>query len=547
MASTVSIAAQGLNVNSHPRRIVARKILGKLGGDATTRHQTRILKDVTFDIPGPSLTAIVGPSGSGKTTLLNALSGRDSGIETEITGKVCITGPGLSVCGARISARNVAYVKQDDHLEPLLTIRETLEYAAALCPGHKKGTGRAKLVEDLIGLLRLEQCADIRIGDSSRKGCSGGEIRRTSIGIQILKRHAVLFLDEPTTGLDPKSTMDLLRVLNSLVGHGTTVVLTLHQPRSEAWALLDNIIVMSQGSVLYAGNISTSLDHFKNGGFTLSAVDNPFDFVTDLIATDTRSKSAEEESLARIWKLRMLWRNCNMQKNRMRFRPQNVEMPYRSEGMKAGPWVWRLLMIHCRRALKVTLRDRLSVAAILLEGICMGIAFGTIFYQLGTDLPGIRSRQGALYCTCSMQSYLICLYETYRLTTVMDAYDREIEDGVVTPIIFYMSRRLVRFALEDAVTPLAFSASFYFMAGLNTGTSEFSSFYLIQLLLHLISLNVATLCAASTRDFMRAGLFANLNYAIQCLCAGLLINLRSLTPPVRWAKWITYLVSVCSH
>lgn len=192
MASTVSIAAQGLNVNSHPRRSIARKILSKLGGDATVRHQTRILKDVTFDIPGPSLTAIVGPSGSGKTTLLNALSGRDSGIETELTGKVCIIGPGISVCGARISARDVAYVKQEDHLEPLLTVRETLEYAAALCPRHTKGSERAKLVEDLIGLLRLDQCADIRLGDSSRKGCSGGEIRRTSIGIQILKRHAVL-------------------------------------------------------------------------------------------------------------------------------------------------------------------------------------------------------------------------------------------------------------------------------------------------------------------------------------------------------------------
>lgn len=227
----------------------------------------------------------------------------------------------------------------------------------------------------------------------------------------------------------------------------------------------------------------------------------------------------------------------------MQVRPQDVALPYTSDEIDVGQRFWRLLIIHCRRTLRVTLRDRLGFAAVLLEGTCMGLAFGTIFYQLGNDLPGIRSRQGALYCTCSMQSYLICLYETYRLTTAMGAYDREIEDGVVTPLVFYLSRRLVRFALEDAMTPLMFSASFYFMAGLKSGTGEFFSFYLVQLLLHLISLNVATLCAASTRDFMRAGLLANLNYAIQCLCAGLLINSRSLTQPVRWAQWITYLVS----
>jgi ABC-type multidrug transport system ATPase subunit len=543
-ASTVNITAQGLNVSSHKRRSILQKILHELNGDTSTRRQIRILKDVTFDVPGPSLTAIIGPSGSGKTTLLNALSGRCNGLGTEITGEVSVIGDGSSGCGANITARDVAYVKQDDHLEPLLTVRETLEYAAALCPSHIEDSERAKLVKHLIGLLRLDGCADIRIGDGSRKGCSGGEIRRTSIGIQILKRQPVLFLDEPTTGLDPASTIELLRVLNSLVCHRTTVILTLHQPRSEAWALLDNIVLMSQGSVLYAGNTPYSLDHFANGGFTLSHVDNPFDFVTDLIAMDTRSKSAEEESRARIRRLRMLWTSCNMDKSRMQVRSGNIETSHTGDEIKFGPRFWQLLVIHCRRALTVALRDRLGVIAILLEGVSMGLALGTIFYQLSDDLPGIRSRQGALYCACSMQSYLVCLYETYRLTTVMDAYDREIEDRAITPLVFYLSRRFARFVLEDAVTPLTFSASFYFMAGLQLGTKEFFSFYLIQLLLHLISLNVATLCSASTRDFMRAGLFANMNYAIQCLCAGLLINLRSLTPPIRWIQWVTYLVRI---
>ena len=99
---------------------------------------------------------------------------------------------------------------------------------------------RKKVVEEVILELGLKECADTRIGNNIHKGCSGGEKRRTSIGVQLLSNPSVLFLDEPTTGLDATSAFQLVRTLKGLAGKGRTIITTIHQPRSEIWGLFDN-------------------------------------------------------------------------------------------------------------------------------------------------------------------------------------------------------------------------------------------------------------------------------------------------------------------
>src|SRR3978361_75425 len=100
-------------------------------------------------------------------------------------------------------ARNLrtAYVKQEDVLLPCLTVRETLQYAAELRLPNPPAE-RRQIVEEVILELGLKECANTRIGSTEKKGCSGGEKRRVSIAVQMLSNPSVLFLDEPTTGLD---------------------------------------------------------------------------------------------------------------------------------------------------------------------------------------------------------------------------------------------------------------------------------------------------------------------------------------------------------
>jgi len=165
--------------------------------EAVTPNRTRnILQDVSADILSGTLTAILGGSGSGKTTLLNVLSSRIHGRRLRRSGAITFNG------SADIRKVRHAYVMQQDCLIPSLTVRETLQYAVDLrLRGAQSKEARHKVVEEIILELGLKECADTRIGDERNKGCSGGEKRRTSIGVQLCENPSVLFLDEPTTGL----------------------------------------------------------------------------------------------------------------------------------------------------------------------------------------------------------------------------------------------------------------------------------------------------------------------------------------------------------
>lgn len=155
---------------------------------------SRILHNVRVCIPPAQLTVILGGSGSGKTSLLNVLSGRTQNGRLNITGNITYNG------SADIGTFRSAYLVQQDILPAMLTVREILSYASELSLGSAGASEINHTVDNILSKLGLENCAETRIGDNKNKGCSGGERRRVSIGIQLLKATSVLFCDEPTTG-----------------------------------------------------------------------------------------------------------------------------------------------------------------------------------------------------------------------------------------------------------------------------------------------------------------------------------------------------------
>lgn len=148
-----------------------------------------ILHNVSADMPSGTLTAIIGGSGSGKTTLLNLMSNRMHGRRLHINGAALFNGHDIRGDLSAVSA----YVMQTDVLQPTLTVRETLQYAADLrLPASVDKDERRRVVDEVILELGLKEAADTRIGNNVHKGCSGGEKRRTSIGVQVSYRYAVL-------------------------------------------------------------------------------------------------------------------------------------------------------------------------------------------------------------------------------------------------------------------------------------------------------------------------------------------------------------------
>mmetsp|Transcript_4643 Transcript_4643/g.13342 ORF Transcript_4643/g.13342 Transcript_4643/m.13342 type:complete len:1521 (-) Transcript_4643:659-5221(-) len=275
-----------------------------------------ILKDVSGVLQPGKLVLLMGPPGSGKSVFLKALGGRlKPSSELRWSGEVKYNG--LTTQEFCVE-RAIGLVDQyDDHL-PMMTVRETLEFArkcqmssrptnfspvmeakrlgyghpsgkAGITNNHKEGapptgeedeeaaelqellaqmTDPSVRVELIIKLLGLTRCADTVVGNAVLRGVSGGEKKRvTTAEILVGPRH-VLLMDEISTGLDSATTFNVVQWLRT-IAHALklTVVISLLQPQPEVWDLFDETILLTDGKVMYHGEINGALPFFRTLGF----------------------------------------------------------------------------------------------------------------------------------------------------------------------------------------------------------------------------------------------------------------------------------------
>jgi ABC-type multidrug transport system ATPase subunit/ABC-type multidrug transport system permease subunit len=520
------------------------QIWRRMYGQEPTKTSKKVLDSVSASMPSGSLTAIIGSSGSGKTSLLNLMASRMSLSRTSTCGTTTFNDD------PNITRIRSAYVMQEDVLIPSLTVRETLRYAADLrLPPPTTPAERQTIVEQVILELGLKECADTRIGNNVHKGCSGGEKRRTSIGVQLLANPSVLFCDEPTTGLDATSAFQIIRTLKRLAMDRRTVVVSIHAPRSEIWSLFDNVVLLARGSALYSGSLNGSLAHFEELGHILPPFVNPAEFLIDLAAIDNRTEELETASNARVQRLMEAWRSKQTQvtiknqdggeKEAAKYAPKHELDNPQDEIVKTVSFR-RQFHVLTSRTFKTTIRDPMGVAGSLLEAVGMAVISGWIFLQLDESQSGIRSREGSLYTASSLNGYLILLYETYRLTIDIRLFDREHNEGVVSVPAFLLSRRAARLPLEDLPVPLIFSLIFYFMVGYRLDVGQFFIFFLLTLLTHYIAVTFAALAVSVARSFPGASLVGNLSFTLQSFACGYFVQSQQIPVYVRWLKWCAY-------
>lgn len=315
--------------------------------------------------------------------------------------------------------------------------------------------------------------------------------------------------------------------------------MSIHAPRSEIWNLLDNVVLLSHGHTLYSGPAIDAIPHFSECGYDLGPFMNPAEFLIDLSGIDTRSEEVEKASTTRVLGLKDAWQQ--------RCIARNSFPPLQSGANNTGniakvPELLNVgfkqqVSVLTKRTTKVTLRDPMGISGSFIEALIMGIVSGLVFYQLGTDEAGIRSREGALYSASAQQAYLVLMLETYRLTVDIKVFDRERSEGVVTVSAFLLSRRISRFILEDLIVPTIFTIIYYFMVGFRSDPATFFMFLAIMIILQFITIGLATLCVAVSRDFAIASLIGNTTYTLQTLGCGFFIQSQQIPVWVRWLKW----------
>ncbi|XP_073949644.1 ATP-binding cassette sub-family G member 1 [Choristoneura fumiferana] len=222
--------------------------------------------------PG-ELTAIMGPSGAGKTTLLNILAGYTTrGAKGEISVN------GVCACASQSGGRGGAkYIRQHDDLRAYLTIYEAMALAAALSWPTFHQQERKEKVYEILALLGLSGAAQTLCRD-----LSGGQRRRLAVALELLSDPSLLFLDEPTTGLDSSSSASLIALLNSLARGGRTLIATIHQPSALLFEKIDSVYCLAEGRMLYRGPRTALLPAMASAGLHCPPYHNPADFLMEV-------------------------------------------------------------------------------------------------------------------------------------------------------------------------------------------------------------------------------------------------------------------------
>jgi len=189
-----------------------------------------------------------------------------------------------------------AYVQQDDILFQTMSVRECLEFAAKL---KLPGTMAQKLarVDEVIAILKLTKCQNTKIGGPLVKGVSGGERKRTSIGVELITDPTLIFLDEPTTGLDSFTATSVMETLGDLARKdGRTVISTIHQPNSDIFEQFDRLLLLAKGKIIYFNEARLSVDYFSSIGFQCPDLSNPADFFMSMMSIESIENDATNET-----------------------------------------------------------------------------------------------------------------------------------------------------------------------------------------------------------------------------------------------------------
>ncbi|XP_026214863.1 broad substrate specificity ATP-binding cassette transporter ABCG2b [Anabas testudineus] len=499
-----------------------------------------ILKDVS-GIMRPGMNAIMGATGSGKTSLLDVLAGRKDPAGLRI-GSVLVDGRAVT-SELRLSS---AYVVQDDILMGTLTVKENLLFSAnlRLNPKLYTTTDKHSRVAAIIQDLGLADCANTKIGTEFLRGVSGGERKRCSIGMELITSPSLLFLDEPTTGLDSNTANCIINLLHKLSRRGKTVIFSIHQPRYSIFKQFDHLTLMHKGEVVYAGAADYALDYFTNLGYQIDAFNNPADFFMDI--TNGEAKSTLESStdaecqneLATKYQESELCQKVLEELNHMNQRTDGEVKSHDEAAKYATSFLYQMRVV-CNRTMLNILRNPQTSYAQLALNIFFAILVGLIYYQIPMTLPeALQNRSGAFF-------FLIINMVFGNLSAVelfikeRAIFIHENSSGYYRTSVYFLSKIFADLLPNRIIPIIVFSAIAYYMMGLKPAFEAFVCFALTMCLVSLAGVSLAFLVSASVSSFAMANILIALPFVFMMVFGGYLVNLNAMLSWLSWLKWIS--------
>ncbi|KAJ1724608.1 hypothetical protein LPJ53_001144 [Coemansia erecta] len=527
-----------------------------------TYGERQILRnlDGTF-LPG-RLTGILGPSGSGKTTLLNLLAGQ---ISTGSTGgDIWVNGRPTTGAGLR---RLAGYVNQEDVILSTQTVQEAIEMSITLRPppqaaeieaddglplpaameahaAKPAAERRAEMRErsdQALALFGLGKCRDTMVGDAGAKGVSGGEKKRTAIAMEWVSEARVLFLDEPTSGLDAHSALLATRQLRQVAQTGRTVVAVLHQPSSEMFALLDDVLVLLDGRIVYLGPREQLVGYLARLGRPCGMYVNPADHLFNSVlfaeaAADGAADGAQAQ--ARADELVAAWA-ASPEAAELRRRVDTPELAPvgRAQFRRTAPALRQLRYLLTRET-RNALRNPLVLSIRLVQSCFFGLLIGLVFLNTQNRSVDVQQQNfsGSLFFTSVAQFLVAILSVSSVFTAQRLVFQRERRAGYYGLPAYYAAKNIVELPIQVCV-PVLYSCIAYWLLGLRRDAGRFFIFVATTVSLNLCGFACGMLLAASFDSLATILSLLPVVFMPFLLFGGLLVNTGNSTVWLRWIQW----------
>jgi ATP-binding cassette subfamily G (WHITE) protein 2 len=585
-----------------PPHALVEPLLGG-GGDAalglafhdvrlSVRGGREILRGCSGVVPGGKMTALFGATGAGKSTLLDVLAARRGSVR----GRVVLFEQGAAAAfDVRAGSLNAVagYVVQNDLLIESLTLRENVAFSAdlRLCRARFGDAARATLVERVIRELGLEGCAETLVGTALCRGLSGGERKRTMVACELVTQPRVLLLDEPTSGLDAAASHAIAELLQALSRAGTTVLMSIHQPRYSIFRLLDHVILLSQGHIVYCGPRERVVAYFGANGFSIEEHDNPADFCLDVLSglhnikaeaagTDGRrgadgggagsgdGGSVDDDSSGgdgAAVQLELASNGAVMRAHVALFdawtrRAEGAAVAaevaaalvaadasqdhlhpelLRQRGQRLRPGFGTQFRLVAAKTLLGLRRDKMVVYGQLVVMVFFGAITGGIYFQLDLSQTGLQNRLGAFFMLImSMVFSNLNGIELFLRDRALFIHQRRGRYFDTAP---YFCAIVVCDLLPLRIVPLVtYCAIVYPMMGFQASWSHFAWFTATMVVEAICSGSLCYLFSSAIGVFALANLAVSVVYVVAMIFGGLLVNLASLPAWVRWIQYLSF-------
>ncbi|KAG0197388.1 hypothetical protein BGX28_009118 [Mortierella sp. GBA30] len=545
-------------------------------------QQLQILKGICGSAPPGMVLAVMGPSGSGKSTLVDILAGKRK--DGDVSGEVLVDG---KVVDASEIRRVVGFVDQDDTLAATQTVYEAILFSAMLrLPESMTFDQIHERVIGVIEMLGLMNCKDSRIGNVTSRGISGGEKRRVSIALELITRPRILILDEPTSGLDSYSAHMVVDQLCKLAAtKTTTIILTIHQPRSDIFFMFDQALVISKGEELYFGLTSTAAEFFDRRGLSCPKTYNIADYLLD-IAMDTellkRARDYDElevregKGLTSAYEPHIAADNVVSRRTAMisgqgdgavdtaesflsptsavsnetavqiiddsspesepkSFSPKSTGGRQRTIYPTSFLTQLRVIM---KRDLQTLIRVKSLLVLHLAVSIILGIFIGGLYFQVPTNLAGFQNRAGSLFFMLALLGFS-SISALGAFTETRTLFIKERSNGYYPPLPFILSTLLFDLVPLRIVPSLFLGCISYFMIGFTPVVETFFKFLLILVLFNVATAMFCLVIAAGVRTTGIASLASSIVMLFMMLFGGFMINSGKIPAALTWVQYLS--------